>query len=339
MKPVVRLFSMVYGEAYIRRYVELMLPSLLQPGSVPALVAKYDVRFSLYTTPDSLDQLKAAIVTAMRSAGPAAEAMLGLFEIERIDENPDGLFDEATRQDPVRLRRLLNRRTQAKCLVREISTCLEMDAVMVPCGADCFYGDGSIANMVGAALAHNTSVSALCLRVDELEFKELMSVEPLPIANERLAAMAIQTLHEAARASVRGSRRQLSYLFGIDIVPLSPRQFAITYRTPSVLATRFNKSDLAYFMMMGDFREWDQGWTQKLISERRFQFLGSTDLALLVEPTPKTTGQVGKYLEMDDHLHGLVDVRDYQRRGLHNETMRNFVVGVRTDRDVAIRPY
>ncbi len=41
MKPVVRLFSMVYGEVYIRRYVELMLPSLLQPGNVPALVREH----------------------------------------------------------------------------------------------------------------------------------------------------------------------------------------------------------------------------------------------------------------------------------------------------------
>jgi hypothetical protein len=306
---------------------------------VPALIATHDVKFSLYTTPDSLESLKSAAVNALRAAGPAAESLLGQFEIEQLDVDPTDTFDETARQDIARLRRLLARRLQATCLLKEISACLKTDSVMVLCSADCFFGDGSVANVVEAACADRATVAVPYLRVDETQFRELLATERLPIANDRLASLAMLSLHDSARSTVRGGNRHLSYLFGIDIVPLSARLFGINYRTPSVLAARFDKSDLAYFMMSGDFREWDSGWTQKLIAERRFRFLGSTDLAFFVEPTPKTRGSVEMYLEQDDHVRGLIDVRDHCRHGLHNETMRNLIVSVRTDRDVVIQPY
>lgn len=339
MMPVVRLFSMVYGEVYIRRYVELMLPSLLQPGNVPALMAEHDVRFSLHTTAESLDSLQAAIRSAVYSAGSAAETVLEKFEYQQVRDVADGQFDETIRQNPVRLRKLLNRRIQLKCLTKEISACLESDAVMIPCDADCFFGDGSIANLAGASRVHNSSISALCLSVDDARFRELLAAETLPIANDRLSAMALRSLHEVSRAAVRGSSRDLTYLLGLDIVPLTPRLFAVSQGTPDVYAARFDKSDLAYFLMTGDYRDWDSNWPQKLISERRFRCLGSSDLSMCVNVMPSDVGQVAKHHEIDNHLRDFVNPRDYLRYGLSNETMRNFVFSVRTDRDVTVRPY
>lgn len=337
MKRVVRIFTMVYGEAFIRRYVEVALPSLLQPGNVPALLVDHDVTFSLYTTPDSVTTLKSAVMAALRAAGPVAAALPPLFEIEPVEI--DDQFNEQMRQNPALYLSAFNRRLQATCLLKEISACIKADAVMIWCTADCFFGDGSIANLVGTARAHGVSVAALYIRVEEERFRALLAAEIGPIANDRLARLALESLHEVWRSTVRGGSRHLTYLFGHDVVPLTPRLFAVSYRVPGVYAARFDKSDLAYFMSSGDLRDWDSTWPQKLISERRFLCLGSTDLALCAELTPATTAHPAKYHELDDRLRTLVDTRDYQRRGTHNEVMRNFVIALRTDRDVTIEPY
>lgn len=328
---------MVYGEAFIRRYVEATLPSLLQPGNVLALAACHDVRFSLYTKPDSVPALKTAIIAAMRAAGPDSAALLPAFEIEPVtlpDENGMANLGDDRRQ-----RAAHNRRFQATCLIREIAACLESDAVMIWCTADSFFGDGSIANLVLAARAHGASVAALNLRVEEARFRALLACETLPVANDQLARIALESLHEAGRSTVRGGSRQLSYIFGQSILPLSARLFAVDYRTPSIFAARFERSDQAYFMSTGDLRDWDSTWPQKLISERRFLCLGSTDSALCAELTPAETASPARYHEMDDYLRPMVDPRDYLRRGAHNEAMRNIAIALRTDRDVTIAPY
>ena len=55
-------------------------------------------------------------------------------------------------------------------------------------------------------------------------------------------------------------------------------------------------------MATGDLRDWDMTWPQKLISERRFLYLGSADLALCVELTPAETGSPARYHDLDDHV-------------------------------------
>lgn len=337
MKPIIRIFTMVYGEAFIRRYAEVTLPSLLQSGNVPALSPSYDIRFSLYTKPESLTMLKAAIIDVMSKTDASNKRLLSAFEIEPV-ALPDAP-DQYTIETDDRIRATHNRRFQATCLLKEIAACIATDAVMIWCTADCFFGDNSIANLALVARNSRACISMLNLRVEETRFRTLLSNEKRwPIANDRLASLALESLHDGWRSTIVGGEREYGFLFGQWIQSLGSRLFGVNFRVPSVFAARFDLSDQAYFMLSGDLRDWDSTWPQKLISEQRFVCLGSTDVALCVELTPAATGSPTRYHDGDVHIRPLVNPRDYFRRGTHSEVMRNLVIAMRTDRDVTIHP-
>lgn len=339
MKPLVHIFTIVYGEEFTSKYCAFSLPSLLQPGNVPLLLNDFDVRFRLYTTVDSVELLKKAIRRAIRSlplSRADADDVMKRFDIDAV--RLTGETEDLYRGNPKAYRQVRNRKLQGLSLTKEIRLCLEADAIMVQCTADFVFGNLSLTNLVRTSHERSASVAALILRVEETRFKELMAGQPWPIENDRLATFAIQSLHSSWRCTVPGGARNFALLFGNEIKAMSGRLFAVTYDPPTIFATRFNKTDLALFRTSTDLRVWDSLWPQKLISERRFVCLGSTDMALCAELTPADKGGPKRLESLYDEVADLIDRSGGLQFSKQSEQMRGVLVCLRTDQDVELKP-
>lgn len=336
MKRNVHIFTMVYGDDFIRRYMEFTLSSLFQSNNVPALLRDHNVRLYLYTTKNSSGPLERNLAEALRRR-PDGTSMARLFKIMTIEvETGHGV---QIHLDTDRQRLDFNRQFQNACLFKMIETAIEQDAVTIAIGADGFVGNGSLLNGVVESFERDICIAAPCLRVDLHRFRAALEVERWPIENDQLAAISLLSLLDIGRSMIRGGRRHLTYLLGTDIVPISPRLFSLSICFPSVFAARFRPSDIVYFKLHGDFRNWDATWPQKLIAERRFIFTGSSDMIFNVELMHDSPGGADSYMKLDDYFGKLVDASDFMRYGAHNEVMRNLAVTVRTDRDVFLQPF
>jgi hypothetical protein len=339
MKPLVHIFTIAYGEEFIAKYCSFALPSLLQPGNAPRLLGDFDVRFRLYTTTVSAELLRKSIRRAIRSLpfSPAdADDLMKRFHIDAV--RLSGETEDLYRGNPKAYGQVRNRKLQGLSLTKEIRICLDADAIMVQCTADFVFGNASLTNLVRTCHERSMSVAALILRVDEEQFKELMVGQSWPIENDRLATLVVETLHSSWRCMVPGGERNFGLLLGHEARALSSRLFAVTYTAPTVFATRFNKTDLALFRSSTDLRAWDGIWPQKLVAERRFVCLGSSDMALCAELTPRDKGEPKRLEALYDEIADLIDSSDGFQYGSQSELMRGVLVCLRTDRDVELKP-
>lgn len=336
MKRNVRVFTIVYGDKFVQRYLEFALPSTLQPNNVPALIRDHDVRIRLYTTAQSVDQLQRGLRAALRRREDG-DALSRLFKIVTIEVETDrnAALGHESSQPSIEF----NRKFQNASVFREIEASLADDSVTLVVTADGFVGNGSFRHAVCESLARDACVAAPYMRVDTERFRAALSRETWPIENDQLAAISLLSLLDIGRSLVRGGRRHLTYLLGADIVPISARLFSVSLGFPNVLAARFKPSDLAYFKLHNDFRNWDATWPQKLIAERRFVYVGSSDLAYHAELMDDSQARTDSYVGLDDHFAKLVDTREFMRYGLHNEVMRNLSICMRTDRDVVLQAF
>lgn len=341
-KPQVHIFTLVYGKAVIDKLCNFSLPSLFQAGNIPALVERFDVTIQLYTMADSHAYLSKSVRQAAARLYPGDSARrdwaLRLFRIKARDVA--GKTADLARADPAVHGKALNRKWQGLCLLEEIKACLANDATMIPAGAELLFGNTTLFNLALVAQEHSASVAALVLRVDEARFATTLAGQTWPIENERLATLALESLHSSSAELIHGGKRDFSIFAGSEIIPLTPRLFSVTYGAPSICAARFRRADAAMFRYYADLRPWDPIWTQKLIAERRFMCLGSSDLGFCAELTPAENGErVHKPALYDEVAEFLApDERPNLHLSHQASVMRNFSICLRTDRDVTLVP-
>ena len=312
--PTLRIFSPIYGPGFPDRYGALALPSLMQAGNVPALIAAgWDVRVSVYTDISSY----ADVADHVR---PWAE----LIDIRTAPLDRGGVLVGA-----------MHRVWQNECLLNEMRECIKIGAHLTLCGAGAVYGNGSLFNL--AVMAHETECAAACiyLRTAEGPFRLAMSDCPIVndvIENDLLAAIAIETLHPVSRSDF-GAETSRCHMWGHALKQLSPRLFAVRFQIPSVFCVRPTLGDVAYFNLKGDFRVWDSGWTDYLIARRRFAFLASSDLAFIAECTRDGKANMEHHAAADALLGPMIDRREYQG----SDRNRTAIGQIRTIRDVTFR--
>jgi hypothetical protein len=192
-----------------------------------------------------------------RGSTPDLRAML------KVHVRPeDKVFAGAVKENPNLYHNLHQRSWQGAALRAEIAVCLREDAIMMLVTADTFFGNGSIGMLIDTCVEQSACVMGLQIRVRRDPFLTLLAAEILPIANDRLVSMCLESVHEAWRTSMSGAKPNLAFLHGHSIAQRNDRLFAVRHRLPNVFAARFVPSDLAYFTLRGDFREWDGTWPQ-----------------------------------------------------------------------------
>lgn len=250
---MIRIFCLVYGEAFVDLFERVSVRSLLQPRNLSVLPK--DTVVSLYCDRASADR--------------AAEiaSWLGTVEVTIIDPRKataDALHDAT---------------------VTEIEKCLRLDATMIMATPDMFWGDGSLGNLLAIGEGRKVCVGAAHPRVNRDEF--LNNLPDGVIANDQLVTLAMQNLHRTWIDADVSLERTNTWVSGITIRRLSDKLHAVQHLLPNIYLARFNESDLKFFVAHEKRGLWDHHWPGLLVAQQRQRLIGSSDAFFAVELTAR----------------------------------------------------
>lgn len=307
----VRIVHMAWDRPFVDWSARFSLPSLMQPGNIPALVAAgHDVRVICYTVPhdmpahlDAAHRLRATVEFAP-------------FEVDAVANL---------------------RAVQTQLLLKFAEQCMREDAWAVVAGAGTIWSDGALANAFTVAQETDCAVAVMYLGIEAEKFTENLLIDPglrTGISGAALASLAIEYLHPGSRSTLN-RETSAAHLTGHGMMQLSSTLFAARFQVPSVAVVKFQPQDLALFRLEGDFRAWDGShWVGSLIREGRYVFLASSDQAFQVNLIRAGKQNRAAYQALQAELGPYVDRRTAQRTTIQSDIARTFLASIRTDREV-----
>lgn len=188
--------------------------------------------------------------------------------------------------------------TQNRAFIEEVGNCVREDATLVIVNPDCFWGDGSLANLLAIAGEQNVCIASPHVRVDADAFcKEgLLSVAPeRVIDNPSLVSLAMKTLHQSWIDADVSKPRANSFATGIGIRSANGLH-VVHHLQPTVFLARLNARDYGFFAERPQARGlWDHVWPEILVAENRQRIVASSDAVFIAELTNSDTHNTELY--------------------------------------------
>lgn len=290
---------------YVSLYDSILLRSLFQSGNIPALLKDgHIVDWHIHT----IEAARARVVTIIDEY---RRAQLG------------AVADQLTTKVSVYA---TTAQLTKRALLTTMQSCVETDTPFIGAPPDTFFGNGSIHNIVKLSMNRDLCIAAAHLRVDAPRFSDLIAHYPGDISNAALVNLALAAAHQNLYDSFVDKDSNCSYISGVAIQKIAENLYAITHRLPTVYLARFTEGDLRFFTRQRtSFEDWDHVWPSRLIAQRRFKLIGSSDLFFAVEATEPA-------LRICSKLNGSRGNDDYhEARYFHKELNRNFSVVLRAD--------
>lgn len=174
-------------------------------------------------------------------------------------------------------------------LYDEMQACIDEDAVFLFALPDYVFGDGTIANLKGLMYEKNLCIAVPNTRV----LPGAMDLFKHSHSNSELVSLAFRKdlQHQTWRDSEIGKDTINSYYGGVCWKEISEGLISVTHRLPSSYMCQFIQSDVEYFKKQLSFSAWDHTWPTKLIEEGRQRYVGSSDVAFIVEVTEPDKNQ------------------------------------------------
>lgn len=299
--------TVVHGdEHWFAMFENFLAPSLMQPGNLPTLkAAGADVVYSIYSLESHMDRIQ----DLLTRTGLASVATIRLRLGKPTDQSASSF----------------NRMMSASSLIDQIKFGYQDKRACVICPPDFVYGDGAIFNLLTIRREPGTCIASPYLRVDGELAREKLRQRGFPIANADLVSIALGTLHRDVLEARMELDRRNTYFTGMALQSITDRLHALEFRVPRVQVAEFTENDLRYFEFQQDFQHYEGSWPGKLIADRRFKMVGSSDIAFAVELAPAVKG--GKI----DRVPG---DGDYVGSGLHNYITRNYLLNLHASEPV-----
>ena len=278
-----RFFVIAYGEYYVGLYERIAVRSLTQTKNKAAI--PIDAIVSVYSDAEFMPRVA------------AISERLGIVEphVLPLSENA---YD-----------------TQNRAFIEEVGRCVREDAALVIVNPDCFWGDGSLANLLAIAGEQNVCVASPHVRVDRDKFLSLLgwSVtrdelrpgltiddvtaihvfkggDPIDVPNPDLVTLAMQTLHQSWIDADVSKERSNTYHTGIAIRRIGNGLHAVSHLQPTVFFARLNARDYGFFAEHPQARGlWDHAWPATLIEQNRYRVVASSDAVFIAELTDAVT--------------------------------------------------
>jgi hypothetical protein len=174
-------------------------------------------------------------------------------------------------------------------LYDEMQQCIDEDATFLFALPDYVFGDGTVANM--KALMYE---KGLCIAVPNTRvLPETMDEFKRCHSNSELVSLAFNKKyqHQTWRESEVGKDTINSYYGGVCWKEIENGLIAVTHRLPSSYLCQFIQSDVEFFRKQLSFSAYDHVWPTKLIEEGRQRYVGSSDVAFIVEITEPDKNQ------------------------------------------------
>jgi len=269
VKPKRRLYIwyIAWGDMYLDSLFRYSLPSFLQAGNIPYLLANgYEIEVYIYSKEDDFQYLESTyqdILATTREYVPVKIIPLeGVKEKHRVE-------------------------VLAKAAVNMMERCIVDDALFVNGGAEHIYGNRTIANAVRLAEGKNVCVAlsqAHVYRESVLECDLLnqMSRMERSIENDELVYLAFQLGHDSIYTSFDDRDQNTTYS-GLALRRGEGNQIYAVYNTPNVIVANLTQSDLRLFKKVGNFNIWDKRWLRKLCRENRLRIAGASQIGFLLQ--------------------------------------------------------
>jgi hypothetical protein len=276
LKTKLRIYTTLWGQRYLDLFEKTILRSFSWPKNKEAIL-KEDYTWSFYTTKEDEDKITRMMtdsgftnlefrriqVPILKPYGDA-QAIVGYKE-EKIDGNHPhmGLV-------------LL------KCFTTEIEECLKQNAKLLLAPPDSIFGDGSIHGILACAKLDHTCVSVPHPRVVDSIFNELK-----PSTNSELVSQSFKHLHKTWEEANADLPMINSYVGGVQWQKIGEDLYRVNHRLPTPYLLHFKPHDLEFFNQQICFGTIDHIWPTNLFGEERIRYIGSSDIAFIVEVTAR----------------------------------------------------
>jgi tetratricopeptide (TPR) repeat protein len=188
------LLTVVWGNDFTDRFARITLRSLLAPGNLPELAAKYSVVYDIHTTPADAERLRAH--SAFQEAARHVEFRIHSFSLAEIDpKNPSSHW-------------VLWHRGAAQLR--------EDDDVLITVAADHLFSRDTLSHWAALFLKGHLAVFGSGVQVvvetllDEIE-KSFPMPGPINVGVPELHALMFRHLHPMKITMLRGSPRWISH--------------------------------------------------------------------------------------------------------------------------------
>lgn len=300
--------SMVWGPSFIDTFARFGLPSLLQPGNVPALkAAGHEVEHMVYTIRDDC--------IALEKIGADLGAPLTIRTTAYVNAG-------TTRQ------------VQNSMLVDAAKQIIERNGYFVLSNAGHVWGNGTLVNAVNVAEKTGCGVGVIYLNVDADKFAEAVA-DFTPYRHDELALCALGNLHPGARSTLNATDSRC-HMTGTGMMQLAPNLIAARIQVPSVFVVKLRPQDLALFRLECDFTCWDTSFPAHLIREGRYTFMASSDLGFIASMVRPKKINMDAFDKLADLLGPMADRRMTHRATLQSEAARTFMATIRTSGDIVL---
>lgn len=266
-----RLLTMVWHSPYIDMAARILLPSILQPGNLPAIPNKLAHLF--VTDEASKNEIEDRLV------GPLQRALGKRYSHEYFLTSGRDMGGEGMRD----------------C----IGKCVADGAQMMLLPPDMFFANGSLGNLVRYVGERDFCVAGLHVRVDKEKF--LLAYErllaPRTISAPELVDLSFACAHPCLSQAFcdpglkhDGSQQpdfSNCYVGGIYLQRLAPGLTSCIHRLPTTYLCTLVSHDADLFKKLNkcSWGRYDWRWPENLINEGRFKFLAASDLFFGVELT------------------------------------------------------
>lgn len=238
-------------------------------------------------------------------------------------------IDDSARTEGMLCKDLANKNQDAGMILIEtlkytVKACIENKEPMLMATPDFIYSDGAIDSFKQLASEPGTCASIAHMRVVPHILGELVFSYQAP-RPEQLMDAAFRHPHTSWTNSEAGKKPGMTYRGGVKwwTTHDGPKQktVAVQHYMPSPFYCNFLPEDLEHFNEFDEgrppaFGMFDHVWTSHLIKAGRIKFIGSSDIAAMVEITEPHANVPPWNKETDD---------GFLHKKLHNETFKQFI--------------
>lgn len=258
------VFIPAWGDLHLGYLKRFALPSVLQPGNLPACgYSKIIVRGASVGPIEPL----------MRVLSEGFQGIPGVeFLVHDYGDHENALLQGF--RDTIRF-------------------CIERKCRMLLAMPDTIFANGGIFNMRQYARGKPVSVAAAHLRVNANTATTGSEAGFLtsPVGAQELVGIAMRNAHQSQTESYAENDNG-TLTGGISLTRISDRLRTCIHFLPTTYLAWFTESDAAFFNGVKFFGSIDHDWPRHLYNEGRFRVFGSSDLFFAVELTDPAANRI-----------------------------------------------
>ena len=272
IRTKVHFYYLAWGE-HLRLLFDYALPSMMQPGNIPALVEMgYEVDFYLYTKEGEIGHIERDFHDCLQKVGQYAK--VNLMPVGGYEDDHRMLLQTAAFRD-------------------QIQKCLDENAILVAGSCDSIWGNNSVSNGVRLVRGKDICIAAPHPRISREKaeanesFKKLKNYDHV-IENNELVKLAFDCAHSSVINSFDDKDNNATHA-GLSLRRLNECDIAVISNLPSAYILSLKPQDLKFYTRYL-YNEWDKRWSRRLLKENRMKVVGSSQVLFCAELTEDDVG-------------------------------------------------